>query len=381
MQAGPTIGTFLETGDRYAVVCNLDRSGTIWHLEPDGVTWNSVDASTVASNSLALPFDDDNHNYPAMIPDQANRLIVVGNMHHQAMRAIRSDVAASVLGGFSDISSEFETFADDVYTYPQFSVTSTGIIFLQFRRRDNVPPSDFARNALFRSTAAGDWEDLGDWVKGTAGSVWHGYMGAINIDPRDDVLRAAGAWALSDTALSRETPFYMESHDLGETWENVEGDALTTPLTFALAASQGASLGYAPGGGFNPVNGVCLNQIGDPVVVLGNILGGTSRATWNGSSWAGSSPTAQTGISGDHIPFNYDNELWYLTTGLHGIPTIVRRDGLVKAGMSPRFNGRLTQTIDLNALRGGLVQTLAFELDGETPMFRNFGHGLTFETP
>lgn len=376
--AGPSLWEHPETGDRFAAVTERDMTGRLWHQEPDG-TRHSLDLAAIPGNPLDMPFIDNGHHYPSVAVTGDGFVYVIANMRSDPIHAVVSDAPLSILDGFTDAAATFEEDPDYGHTYPQWTRTSTGVLFMQHRRRVVLPVEESrAAWPLWRHTPGVGWENLGETVAGIAAAeAQNPYLSRIYIDPRDDVLRMGGAWNLeADENIDRRHPFYMESHDLGDSWRNVQGVLLPKPLTYG--DTDLVAIGSEPAGVFSPCNGASLDQNGLPTITGTDVFGGTWRARWTGSTWALSTPSVQTGVAGEHVPAGFQGDLWYCAGDVIR-SVLVRRDGLKAQAGSVGLAG-IAPYFDPGAFMDGRLQILAFDPDGDTPRFRGIGAGARFQT-
>jgi len=110
------------------------------------------------------------------------------------------------------------------------------------------------------------------------------YAYGIWIDKRDTIHMFC--WFRVQTGSAYGSLLYVRSHDQGTTWENVQGDPVTMPLTYpsALDTALVSTDGTTP----IPCSGIgsVTEADGNPMVAVNESLGGGRRLIyWDGSTW------------------------------------------------------------------------------------------------
>lgn len=220
------------------------------------------------------------------------------------------------------------------------------------------------------------------------------YAYGIWIDKRDTLHMFC--WFRVQTDIAYGSLLYVRSHDQGTTWENVQGDPVTMPLTYpdaltdALVSVDGTTpIPCATLGGISESNG-------NPMVIVGESLGGGQRLVyWDGSAWVNESiasysfldlPSVQY-IRGDVWLFGVktvggkgSRSLWGVnhTQGTGeivrlGAATVGTPDGVYSFESGATYEGAPVHAGGLDTRGNYIFKRLV--PDDNTPVIRQFGGG------
>lgn len=216
------------SGQLVQLVTLVDTDSVPWigrRLLPDGeFSW--FDLSTVSGNPLVSPVADDSHNIVVVAVDSSFYIHVVGNMHDDALRYVRSTSPDSIAA----FASASMTGSDESsVSYPTFVKTRTNKLL--FFYRDGVSGDGNLIMNTLTNPAAGTWTGTHHPLIESKSINANPYWWHIPVSS-DNVIHLIYCWhrLVSDDS---EDMCYMKSDDEGVTWEKTDGTAFTLPVTKA----------------------------------------------------------------------------------------------------------------------------------------------------
>ena len=158
----------------YAVWVAGDGSPMAGRRARGGEAWETIDLGKLPGNPLEAPTADDEHNVYAIAEGPDGRVHVIGNMHNDPLRYVRTTGHLQ----FTDWEAAEVAGPTDQVTYPRF-VRRAGGELLFFRREGKAGLGDTLLDVLGED---GQWSHVGVVVDGTD-SEESPYLNRIAYDP------------------------------------------------------------------------------------------------------------------------------------------------------------------------------------------------------
>jgi hypothetical protein len=186
--------------------------------------WETFDLADIPGNPLGAPTEADLHNDYVIGVDGKGFIHVVGNMHAEPLRYVRSTrpleidswTAATMTGMESDV------------TYPAFVELRDGTL-LFWCREGYSGNGDILVNRLDEESQ--QWHRVTRVIDGTSNNE-SAYLQHIAVG-RDGSLDVMYVWRSTGAVATNNDISYAESKDGGATWTKVDGTPLALPLTHA----------------------------------------------------------------------------------------------------------------------------------------------------
>lgn len=205
--------------DMHQVICTrtlgADAGWTPWV--------ESIDLRTIAGDPFGEQVDD-SHNTFSLAEDEDGNIHVSGNMHTSPMRYARTTTPGDLgtLTGFTPWAANA-----NLVTYPVPYIDGAGVLCMTWRN-GYATSGDYYISRF----VAGTWTAAVRILNGTSsgeGAYAH------NIAMRDGKLGLFYMWRGSGDASTNTDFGYIESVDNGATWRDIDGNALSLPVTHATA--------------------------------------------------------------------------------------------------------------------------------------------------
>jgi hypothetical protein len=301
--SGPQLMSNVADTAQYGVHITTSGGGVVYRRSlSTGAVTDTFDLSTISSNPLSLPLDNQNDgHYGLSIGIDADDVIhIAGNDHDSqgtAQRYVSAPAAGfTTAGNWTHHPSDFASLAtggdNGGYTYYLFDRTSDGTL-IWFMSQSESAASSIGRDWLGFKRVSGSWTALvSDGHFATcAGTPDRVYMNGVECYPRpglSDRVFVYGIWRLTDTDPdTQEDPWLLYSDDLS-TWRDIDGTAHTMPITYANRA--GATITSAPAISAVQRLGIQIDPAtGYPSIATRD--GGTGdpeayvRLYWDGAAW------------------------------------------------------------------------------------------------
>jgi hypothetical protein len=185
--------------------------------------WQQTDLATVLGNPLAAPTGNDLHDVYAIAVDSLGYVHIVGNMHGQPLRYIRSQFPREIT---SWQAGQMLGPSDSV-TYPQFTLLPDGTLLFWYRE-GVAGRGRILLDALDRGKTS--WRSMGTILDdGPAGES--PYLHHIAVDPRSGTIHLMFEWRLDVNASTTNNVGYAQSGDGGQTWKTATGVPLPVPIS------------------------------------------------------------------------------------------------------------------------------------------------------
>lgn len=188
--------------------------------------WKIENLAELRGNPLVAPTAGDEHNAYAIAVDADGGVHVVGNMHGDPLRYVRS-----AAGGFGTWETRPAPAVDGDVTYPAFTALPDGTL-LFWCRVGEAGRGRIVLNAL--DPGASVWRRVGTLLDGRP-SGENPYLNHIAIDPRSGVIHLLFEWRSGGDVMTTNDVGYARSTDGGRTWETSDGTPLRLPITHASA--------------------------------------------------------------------------------------------------------------------------------------------------
>lgn len=277
---------------RYEVVINELANPIIVKRNLATGTYTSFDLSTIAGNPLAAPTAADSHNVYAVAVDSAGYIHVTGNHHNHPLRYARSAAPGDITAWTAATMVGDETLV----SYPEFVPHPDGTL-LFFCRQGGSGNGDTIVNRL-ANPATGAWVRQAELIDGvTAGQS--AYPHNVVCD-RNGVLHVAFEWRTAwESVDTNHDVCYVRSPNKGLTWTDVDGQAVSLPLTPATAP---VACAIPEGSLLVNQGGLGVDADGNPHVALVTGNGGNRQIAHlrhDGTAWSLNFVTAftETGTS------------------------------------------------------------------------------------
>ena len=355
--------------EQYAVWVGADGTPYVGQRPLDNDRWRVVDLAALPGNPLGAPTENDEHNIYVIATDSLGFVHIIGNMHSQPLRYIRSraprDIskweAAAVEGRASRV------------TYPRLVGLPDGTLL--FWRREG---HDDLASILLDSLGPGErtWRHLGTVLAGEPtkeGPYQHHVAvnrstGAVHL--LFEWRGQAGRWGNNDVG-------YARSPDGGRSWETSDGRALALPITHGSAETV---IGTPPAGsGLLNSGGLTVHSDGQPhgLVVFDPDGGRRSieHVWFDGDAWRREPIDRQLSDGRPAIAATSNGRMWLMgvrgrdlqavdiSDGARGV---VRRLARVPPGWEVAYDSQ-------GLLRHGRIDVLV--PDGSRPMVVRVGGG------
>ncbi|MGI9601385.1 MAG: BNR-4 repeat-containing protein [Acidimicrobiales bacterium] len=207
--------------DRLAIWVG-DGGQPVLGVRSDSGPWTTTDLGEIEGNPLDSPTEDDNHNVYAVAGDPLGHIHVMGNMHGDRLRYIRTAEPGRTdrwieppMGG-----------ANQSVTYPALVGLPDGTV-LFFRREGTV---GLAQTLLDRlAPGSEDWEHIGPVIDGRP-SDESAYLQHVAVDPDTGTVHVGFLWRQGRGTIRNNDVSYMRSDDGGTSWTTSAGAPLTLPV-------------------------------------------------------------------------------------------------------------------------------------------------------
>lgn len=268
-------------GDRqYVVWWDVNREPQVAvRTLPDG-EWEARNLALLEDDPLASPVDLDAHNVIVCATDPEGRLHVAGNMHGHPMRYVRMVEPHHLHGAWTSDDPPAEGLAGG-HTYPIFVRTTAALHMLY---RDG---STGHGDMMWQTWTGEAWDAPVKLLDGKASSEG-AYINRVAVD--GDAVHIACCWRSTSNANTNKDLSHVMSLDAGASWQSVEGDLLSLPITHATVPVIFPT--DASGSGLLNQGGCDLDADGRPHITS-HYYGpdGASRflyLRWTGASWESS---------------------------------------------------------------------------------------------
>ncbi|BCB86058.1 BNR repeat-containing protein [Phytohabitans suffuscus] len=272
----------VESGQqvRYAVWVDGARQPVVGRRVLPHGRWQTVRLADVPGMTaeFGLPNAVDSHNTWSMAMDADGYLHISGNHHNHPLRYARSTNPRSITAW---TAAPMVGTNEGSVTYPQFVRVGTGLLFFY---RDGLSGTG---NVLVNryDTVSKTWSRLHSPLIDAVASAESPYLHYIGLGP-DDSIHIAVIWRDSGAETNNDV-CHARSTDGGVTWRQMNGTALSLPLTHG---------GWPPALDTPPTNFGLLNSCGMAVDAnghphIGNEQWSSGQRTqyshlyWNGTSW------------------------------------------------------------------------------------------------
>jgi hypothetical protein len=293
-----------------------DRQFAVW-VGPDGTpftgvrrqcstAWQQTDLASLAGNPLGAPTGNDLHDVYAVAVDSLGYVHIVGNMHGQPLRYIRSQYPGEIT---SWQAGQIPGPTDSV-TYPQFTLLPNGTLLFWYRE-GVAGRGRILLDALDPGMVS--WRSVGTILDdGPAGES--PYLHHIAVDPRSGTIHLMFEWRLDVSASTTNDVGYAQSRDGGQTWQTATGAPLTTPIGNAPSSTvletARAGSGLENGGGLTVdshgfPHGIVVFAAPDGTRLLDHIWFDGRR--WHTDPLDGKTIDGRPGIAGTR-----DGRMWLL---------------------------------------------------------------------
>lgn len=254
---------------QYAVWVAPDDTPMVGRRALGDDAWEVETLAEVPGNPLAAPTEDNLHNVYAVAVDSLGYVHVIGNMHTDPVRYVRSVRP-------NDISEWQAARLDEVeerVTYPMIVALPDDTLLLFVRQRSDRGTGWILAERL--DPGATDWEALGAVLEGRDGES--PYIHDVALDPADGSVHLLSTWRTGLGPETNEDLTYVRSRDGGTTWETSDGRTLAAPIArdeAELVLDTGAVPGF-------PMNqgGMTVDDEGRPRAVVVMDRGSTEVVT------------------------------------------------------------------------------------------------------
>lgn len=269
--------------------------------------WSVVDLGDLRENVLALPMEQDHHNFPALGVDGAGYLHLAVNHHDDPLRYLRSAQPRDVTRWVAErMLGENETSV----TYPGFVRLPDGRLL--FLYRDGVSGNgDIVLNRF--DPGPQTWSRIGDPL--LDGSGESPYRSRLALWPDGSVHLAWWYRPVGGQGSDGHDLYYAWSADGGESWQTVDGQALALPIEMdgpaliRTVAAQTALQG---------IQSPLPDSEGRPHLVYNRMDDDDNNNYfhywWDGASWQEAQLTTFTGsypdIQSGSFPFGHAGLAW-----------------------------------------------------------------------
>jgi len=240
---------------QYTVYVGIDKKPIIAKRTLPNGDWEAFDLSTITGNPLNSPIADDNHNILSVAVDSDGYIHVVGNMHANPMRYIRSanpeDIFSWELPSMTGVN-------ENSVTYPQFVKLRDGKLLLFYRNGmpglGNIYINEY-------NTTTKTWSKKQTMLIDGTPSDENPYLNHIAVD-KNNVIHIMYVWRGTGNASTNNDICYAKSEDGGNTWVKSDGTNLTLPITHAN--SEIVVKTTLTGSGLLNQNGLETDKSGNP---------------------------------------------------------------------------------------------------------------------
>jgi hypothetical protein len=232
----------------------------------DGSGWETNDLSKVSGNPLGAPTDPDEHNVYVIAVDKTGYIHIVGNVHNQPLRYIRSAESEDITAWKA---SRMIGTEESSVTYPIFVQRRNGALLFFYRQGSS------GRGDVYLNTRSEQgWIRTGKVIDGRS-SDESAYLHHVAVDNLDRI-HLMFVWRGTGDPDSNNDLSYARSPDGGKTWGRADGSPLATPITHQRAEvvidTPGSGSGLSNSGGLEtdlsqqPHATVLLDRGGRPAV-------------------------------------------------------------------------------------------------------------------
>lgn len=306
-------GVYVDTSHQYIWAVHFNRTTRAIVGGPYALIF-------VTGNPLSLPLDTpDTHEGPSMAVDADGHIWVAGNMWGTpTARMVRSTNPLDVTA-WTDASSQIPDPTDAVHGYFNFVRFSDGELLLLTRQRiDSATPghNPAGERLFYLAQGETEFEDLGYLTMGADGTEDAFYRNNAYVD-RNDVVHLFGAWDREYGGGTTVDGFsYLRSEDRGQSWETINGTALTTPFSRTDASGVACRTNTSYDNDTDNLYsaaGTTLDASGYPCGVYSKEGFAQRIVRWNGSAWTVDETAGSHYGGGQNLNLiNYRNDLWAL---------------------------------------------------------------------
>lgn len=341
-----------------------------------GGAWTYHTVTGAARTALGLPVIEDEHNYPALGIDSTGKIHCAANMHNNVMRHIVSDTAGDITAWSQ---APALTGIKTRNTYPVFVKRPDGT--LRFCIRSGPTGSGSGRSdGMSWEESGGAWtqsialmfqglevpeaggtgvpggdatvenetnwspyvarpyvEDLGggDWIEHWF-VVWRNRSGTTGTVAGGSYIEANGWGAGLTVERTNILPSYLRYVSVTDTWEAVDGTAVTFPITPLNNPAIKTDL-TPPSAGWINLFGYTVDDDGHPHVLIND--NPRHHLWWNGTIWQQETLSNINNLGTlvtEPIPVWLRGRLWGVATTAPGgqrTPFLIRTDGVARVAM------------------------------------------------
>jgi len=347
-----------EGDHQFAVMVDHKGNPIVARRSRTGGPWETALLGDLPGNPLAAPTADDEHNVYVIAVDGRGHVHVMGNMHNDPLRYVRSTSPMSI------DAWEAAAIAGPArrVTYPQLVDVAGSLLF--FRREGESGDGAILLDVLDRG--ARDWRHAGVVLDG-APSGESPYLHEVAVG-RDGAVHLLFTWRGSADRFTTNDVGHLVSRDAGRTWTDVDGRTIGTPVTHRDAPVVIDT--PATGSGLLNQGGLAVDDLGHPHAAVVFDRQDGSRVVehvWHdGRAWRRA--VVEPALRGRPAVAVAGSRVWFVGTRCRVLVARAVTGGTetVRLGAVP---SRWEVSLDAGALRLGRVEALV--PDGRMPAVRS----------